>query len=49
MTNEEHRVQHQRGEAVVLTAYLGGEWDRDSARAWFDRQRIAYLHRWVEG
>lgn len=47
MTNEEHRCQHQRGEAVVLTAYLGGEWSRDSAREWFDQRRIEYLRRWL--
>jgi hypothetical protein len=47
MTHAEHRIQHQRGEILVLMAYLGKEWDREKAREWFDRKRIDYLQRWL--
>ncbi|WP_088257003.1 hypothetical protein [Fimbriiglobus ruber] len=48
LTHEEHRIQHDRGEAACLNRFLGGEWSSDVASDWFDEQRLHYLRMWVD-
>jgi hypothetical protein len=38
LTHEEHRDQHQYGEAGCLERHLGGTWTPAQAREWFDVQ-----------
>jgi hypothetical protein len=48
MTNEEHHFQHQHGEAACLNRFLNsGEFTREEAADWFDRQRERYLRLWL--
>lgn len=47
MTHAEHFTQHAHGEAQCLRDYLGGEWTRESAAEWFDKQAMRYRDAWM--
>lgn len=48
LTSVEHALQHQRGEAACLEAYLGGVWTAEAAKAWFNEQVAKYRAEWEQ-
>lgn len=48
LRHDQHQLQHQKGEAALLSKYLGGEWTAEAAKHWFDQRREETLRRWVE-
>lgn len=48
LTHTEHHIQSVKGEAAVLTQFLGGKWSNDEAKAWFNEQRVVTVQRWIE-
>lgn len=46
LTDAEHRVQSNNGEAACLRKFLGGEWHVDDAKSWFDEQVVKYREEW---
>lgn len=47
MTDVEHMLQHNRGEAAVLLAYGKGHFTTQQAKEWFNEQARKYLERWI--
>jgi len=48
LTNAEHLVQHQKGEAACLDEFFGGvgSYTAERAKEWFDEQTAKYRERW---
>lgn len=47
MTSEQHQAQSLYGEAYVLHKYLGQNYSIEQAQAWFDKQSMKYLLKWI--
>lgn len=48
MTDVQHKLQSCRGEAAVLTAYVGAPVTVKKAKWWFDRKAKQYLEQWIK-
>jgi hypothetical protein len=49
MTDAQHKLQSQKGEAACLNHYLprAQGWTEAEAKAWFDQQAEKHLKRWI--